>query len=182
MLTSTETISNRFGSTCVETENYSDIFSVEMKNILTFFSQMVASLWSALPLTERAKYQRKAEQNMQHVQTVQTASEVENVQNYGREVEEEWRGGQSQSGGKLEERVGERKDKRPAGEGDNFCKASPVSSPAPPPPPASSPTTPPAPAPASPALPAISSPAKDLTGDSQPYCIFYSELRQVIGS
>ena len=177
MLTSTETISNRFGSTCVETENYSDIFSVEMKNILTFFSQMVASLWSALPLTERAKYQRKAEQNMQHVQN---ASEVENVQNYGREDEEEWRGGQSQGGGKLEERVGERKDKRPAGEGDNFCKASPVSSPAPPP--ASSPTTPPAPAPASPALPAISSPAKDLTGDSQPYCIFYSELRQVIGS
>ena len=140
---------------------------------------MVASLWSALPLTERAKYQRKAEQNMQHVQN---ASEVENVHNYGREVEEEWRGGQSQGGGKLEGRVGERKDKRPAGEGDNFCKASPVSSPAPPLPPASSPTTPPAPAPASPALPAISSPAKDLTGDSQPYCIFYSELRQVIGS
>ena len=172
MSTSTAIIFNRFGSTCVETENYSDIFS-----------QMVASLWSALPLTERAKYQRKAEQNMQYVQNVQNmqnASEVENVQNYGREDEEEWRGGQSQGGGKLEERVGERKDKRPAGEGDNFCKASPVSSPAPPSPPASSPTT--LPAPASPALPAISSPAKDLTGDSQPYWIFYSELRQVIGS
>ena len=136
---------------------------------------MVASLWTALPIVERAKYERKAEQNLQHLKNVQ------NLQNFGREVEEESR---SSQGEKIDH----------GGVGENYRKATtpatplPVLSPAYTSPSASSPASSSAPAssPAPPAPPAISSPAEekglDLIGDSQPYRIFFSELRQVLGS
>ena len=150
---------------------------------------MVASLWSALPLEERAKYERKAEQNLQHGQNIQNVQKAQNMQNpdhqnYGREVGEEW--GVSQDGAKLDERglegfegSGQRganpqinniaEQETSTGEKEDiFCneKSDPASSPAT-------------------SLAAASSSAMenslDLIGDSQPYCIFYNELRQVIG-
>ena len=150
---------------------------------------MVESLWSALPLDEKAKYERKAEQNIQNVHPM---SEAHNVQNYAREVEEERR--VSLGGGELKETnksecnwqvnsIAEQEMQQ----GSNFRKAptTPESSPA------SPPATPPAPSPASSAAPAstpagsVSSLAEEnslelINSDSQPYSIFYSELRQVI--
>ena len=150
---------------------------------------MVASLWSALPLEERAKYERKAEQNLQHVQNIQNVQKAQNMQNpdhqnYGREVGEEW--GVSQDGAKLDESRLEgfegsgqsehnpqinniAEQETPTGEKEDiFCneKSDPASSPAT-------------------GLAAVSSSEEenslDLIGDSQPYSIFYNELRQVIG-
>ena len=153
------------------------------------FLQMVASLWSALPLEERAKYERKAEQNLQHGQDIQNVQKVQNMQNtdrqnYGREVEEEWRVGQD--GAKLDEsglegfegngqsehnlqinNIAEQETAKGEKE-DIFCseKSEPVSS-------------------LATGINAVSSTAEenslDLIGDSQPYSIFYNELRQVIG-
>ena len=150
---------------------------------------MVASLWSALPLEERAKYERKAEQNLQHVQNIQNVQKVQNMQNpdhqnYGREVEEEW--GVSQDGAKVHEsglegfegsgqskpnpqinNIAEQETAKGEKE-DIFCseKSEPAPSPAP-------------------GLAAVSSTEEenslDFIGDSQPYSIFYNELRQVIG-
>ena len=158
---------------------------------------MVESLWSALPLEEKAKYERKAEQNIQNVHPM---SEAHNVQNYAREVEEERR--VSLGGGKLKETnksecnwqvnsIAEQEMQQ----GSNFCNAltTPESSPASPhaPAPATPPASSPAPSPASSAAPAstpagsVSSLAEEnslelINSDSQPYSIFYSELRQVI--
>ena len=158
---------------------------------------MVESLWSALPLDEKAKYERKAEQNIQNVHPM---SEAHNVQNYAREVEEERR--VSLGGGELKETnksecnwqvnsIAEQEMQQ----GSNFCKAptTPESSPASPPAPAPAtpPASSPAPSPASSAAPAstpagsVSSLAEEnsldlINSDSQPYSIFYSELRQVI--
>ena len=149
---------------------------------------MVESLWSALPLEEKAKYERKAEQNIQNVHPM---SEAHNVQNYAREVEEERR--VSLGGGELKETNWQDHSiaEQEMQQGSNFCKAptTPESSPASPPAPA--PATPPAPSPASSAAPAstpagsVSSLAEEnsldlINSDSQPYSIFYSELRQVI--
>ena len=156
---------------------------------------MVASLWSALPLEERAKYERKAEQNLQHVQNIQNVQKAQDMQNpdhqnYGREVGEEW--GVSQDGAKLDERGLEgfegsgqsgqsgqsepnpqinniAEQETPTGEKEDiFCneKSDPAFS-------------------LATSLAAVSSSEEknslDLVGDSQPYSIFYNELRQVIG-
>ena len=151
---------------------------------------MVASLWSALPMVERAKYERKAEQNLQHLKNVQNLD----CQNFGREVEEESRSSQCRV-----EKIDQ------GGVGENYRKATTPATPLPvlspdtspsasSPAPSSSPATSHAPAssraPASstapPPPPATYSPAEekslDLIGDSQPYRIFFSELRQVLGS
>ena len=151
---------------------------------------MVSSLWSALPLEEQAKYERKAEQNLQHAQNVQKA---QNMQNHGREVEEEGR--VSQDGRKLEEEraldrfeesgqsqsspnwqinnVAEQEKAKRERE-DNICKETSASA-----------SLPPTPSTSATVLNSISSPEEenslDLIGDSQPYGIFYKELRQVIG-
>ena len=175
---------------------------------------MVASLWSALPLAERAKYERKAGQNLQIMQNVQNLQYVQNMQNVhpevknnGRDVEEGWRGGQRvEERGKFEERRDKREslpnwqansiaeqEMPPEGKSATAPAPPPTNSPpsgsltitTPPSPPSESSTTtspPPTSSPAPAALP-VSSPAEENSldfGDSQPYRIFYSELRQVL--
>ena len=115
---------------------------------------MVESLWSALPITEKAKYERKAEQNMQNMQNVRSMQEAQNMQ-IGSMC--------SQRGAKVEER-GKKET------GTTNLQMPPLTPATPP----ASPETPPSHSPESAAENSLG-----VIGDFEAYCIFYTELRQV---